>query len=120
SGGPSGKGKVKVIGKNATGHLPLGVAALLQNQSSATVQVLTSDAACFGVGLTQVKKADGTVFKAARPSALRRLPAAKPAGPRAARVGRLADARHTGEAGVSRESIDAPGEVRLLVGGLRE
>ena len=67
SGGPSGKGKVKVIGKNATGHLPLGVAALLQNQSSATVQVLTSDAACFGVGLTQVKKADGTVFKAAGP-----------------------------------------------------
>jgi len=32
----------------------------------------------------------------------------------------LADERHAGEAGVSRESIDAPGEVRLLVGGLRE
>lgn len=67
SGGPAGKGKIKVIGKNTTGNLPLGVAALLQNQTSATVQVLTSDASCFGVGLSQVKKADGTVFKAAGP-----------------------------------------------------
>jgi len=55
------------IGKNATGHLPLGVAALLQNQTSATVQVITSDAACFEIGLSQVKKADGTVFKANGP-----------------------------------------------------
>lgn len=67
SGGPSGKGKMKVLGKNATGNLPLGVALQLQNQTSATVQILTSDASCFGVGLTQVKKADGTVFKASGP-----------------------------------------------------
>ena len=67
SGGDAGKGKVKVIGKNTTAHLPTGIAALLQNQASATVQVLTSDASCFGVGLTQVKKADGTVFSAVGP-----------------------------------------------------
>jgi hypothetical protein len=66
-GGEAGKGKVKVLGKNTTGHLPLGVAALMQNQTSATVQVLSSDASCFGMGLTQVKKADGTVFKAKGP-----------------------------------------------------
>jgi hypothetical protein len=67
SGGDAGKGKIKVLGKNTTGQLPLGVAAQLQNQTSAKVQIVTSDAACFEVGLTQVKKADGTVFKAAAP-----------------------------------------------------
>ncbi len=67
SGGDAGKGKVKVKGKNSTATLPTGVAALLQNQTSATVQVLTTDAACFGVGLTQVKKADGAVFSAVGP-----------------------------------------------------
>lgn len=66
-GGVAGKGKVKIKGKNATSNLPTGIAALLQNQTSATVQVLSSDAACFGVGLTQVKKADGTVFSATGP-----------------------------------------------------
>ncbi len=67
SGGEAGKGKVKITGKNTDSNLPLGVAALLQNQTSATVQVLTTDAECFGVGLTQVKKADGLVFKAIGP-----------------------------------------------------
>lgn len=67
NGGDAGKGKIKVIGKNTTGQLPTGVAALLQNQTSATVQILSSDASCFSVGLTQVKKADGTVFKAGGP-----------------------------------------------------
>jgi hypothetical protein len=67
SGGDAGKGKVKIKGKNSTAHLPTGIAALLQNQTSATVQVLTTDAACFGVGLSQVKKADGTVFSAVGP-----------------------------------------------------
>lgn len=66
-GGDAGKGKVKVRAKNSTGNLPLGVAALLQNQTSATVQVLSSDAECFGVGLTLVKKADGTIFNASTP-----------------------------------------------------
>jgi hypothetical protein len=67
SGGDAGKGKIKVLGKNSSSNLPLGVAALLQNQTSATVQVLTSDASCFGVGLSEVKKADGTVFSAKGP-----------------------------------------------------
>jgi len=66
-GGDAGKGKVKAIGKNTSGDLPTGIAALLQNQTSATVQVLTSDAACFGVGLSHVKKADGTIFSAVGP-----------------------------------------------------
>jgi hypothetical protein len=66
-GGDAGKGKIKVKGQNKTAQLPTGVAALLQNQTSATVQVLTTDAACFGVGLTQVKKADGAVFSAVGP-----------------------------------------------------
>lgn len=66
-GGAASKGKVLVLGKNKTATLPLGVAAALQNQTSATVQVLTSDAACFGATLTQVKKADGTLFKALGP-----------------------------------------------------
>lgn len=67
NGGDAGKGKVKIKGKNTASHLPTGIAASLQNQTSATVQVLSSDAACFGVKLTQVKKADGTVFSAAGP-----------------------------------------------------
>jgi hypothetical protein len=66
-GGDAGKGKVKVVGKNTTGNLPTGVAAQLQDQTSATVQVLSSDASCFGVELTQVKKADGTIFSASGP-----------------------------------------------------
>lgn len=65
SGGDAGKGKVKVGGKGLT--LPAGVAAALQNEVSATVQVLSSDAACFSVGLTEVKKADGLVFSATGP-----------------------------------------------------
>ena len=67
SGGPAGKGKIKVIGKNSAGAMPLGVAAALQNQTSATVQILSSDAECFSVGLSQVKKADGTIFNATGP-----------------------------------------------------
>lgn len=66
-GGAAGTGKVKVIGKNNASSLPLGVAAALQNEVSATVQVLTTDASCFGVNLTQVKKADGTIFSAVGP-----------------------------------------------------
>jgi hypothetical protein len=64
SGGDQGKGKVSVIGKNGTGKMPLGVAAALTGDTSVTVQLLTSDAACFGLTLADVKKADGLVFKA--------------------------------------------------------
>lgn len=67
-GGDAGKGQIKFKGKNSTGQLPTGViAALMQNPSSAKVQVLSSNGACFGLGLTDVKKADGTVFKAVGP-----------------------------------------------------
>ena len=54
-------------GKNSTGTLPLGVAAALQNEVSATVQLLSSDASCFGLTLTDVKTADGLTFKAVGP-----------------------------------------------------
>jgi hypothetical protein len=67
-GGDPGKGKVLVGAKNKTSTLPLGIAAALQNQTSATVQVLTSSgASCFGMNLPQVKKADGEQFKALGP-----------------------------------------------------
>jgi hypothetical protein len=66
-GGDAGKGKVKFTGKNTALTMPTGVAASLQNQTSATVQVVTSDASCFGVGLVRVKKADGLVFSAVVP-----------------------------------------------------
>jgi hypothetical protein len=66
-GGDPGMGKVKVVGKNLALTLPTGVAAALQNQTSATVQVVSSDASCFGVSLTLVKKADGTIFSAVGP-----------------------------------------------------
>jgi len=69
SGGDAGKGTVVVVGKNNASPptMPTGIAAALQNQTSATVQVLTSDASCFGVSLTSVKKADGSIFKAVMP-----------------------------------------------------
>ena len=67
SGGDAGKGTVKVKAKNSSGNLPTGVAALLQNQTGATVQVLSSNGTCFSIGLTEIKKADGTVFQAIGP-----------------------------------------------------
>jgi hypothetical protein len=48
SGGQLGKGNLQVIGSNTASTLPRGIAASLQRQSGATVQVLTSDASCFG------------------------------------------------------------------------
>lgn len=64
-GGDPGKGKLKIKGKGS--NLPSGIAAALQNQTSATVQVLSSNASCFGVALTEVKKADGVTFSATGP-----------------------------------------------------
>jgi hypothetical protein len=66
-GGDPGKGKVMFVGKNSASTMPTGIAAALQDETSATVQVLTSDASCFGVTLPQVKKADGALFKALGP-----------------------------------------------------
>lgn len=66
-GGSSGKGKLVIVGRNKSATMPTGVAAALQNESSATVQILTSNASCFGLSLSQVKKADGSTFKAKGP-----------------------------------------------------
>jgi hypothetical protein len=66
-GGDAEKGKVKVNGKNNASTMPLGTAAALQNQTSATVQVVAEGASCVGMTLTNVKVADGTVFSAAAP-----------------------------------------------------
>ncbi|HEV7733659.1 MAG TPA: hypothetical protein VGR62_15940 [Candidatus Binatia bacterium] len=67
SGGDAGKGKVVVVGKNSSATMPTGIAALMQSSSNATVQVVTSDAACFGMTLPLVKKADGLIFNAIGP-----------------------------------------------------
>jgi hypothetical protein len=67
SGGRLGKGNVQIIGKNTASTLPRGIAASLQSESGATVQVLTSDASCFGTALTRVKKANGLMFSAVGP-----------------------------------------------------
>lgn len=69
AGGDAGKGKIKVSGKNDDDapSLPTGVAALLNGASEATVQVVSSDADCFGMTLNQVKTADGASFSATGP-----------------------------------------------------
>jgi len=66
--GYAGRGKVIVSGNNNASQgqtsLPAGIATALLNNTKATVQVVTSDADCFGVTTTDVKKADGLMFKA--------------------------------------------------------
>ena len=49
--------------------MPTGVAAALQNNTQATeqMQILTSDASCFGATFTNVTAADGLQFKAVVP-----------------------------------------------------
>jgi hypothetical protein len=65
------KGQIQAKGQNNAGKgqtaLPTGVAAALQNNTQATVQILTSDASCFGATFTHVTKADGLQFQAAVP-----------------------------------------------------
>jgi hypothetical protein len=69
--GDPGKGSLLVTGKNnepkGQTALPTGIAAALQDDRGITVQVATSDAACFGVALSTVKKADGLLFQAIAP-----------------------------------------------------
>src|SRR5262249_1881392 len=67
SGGPLGRGNVQIIGNNTASTLPRGIAASLRSQSDATIQLLTSDASCFGTALTRVKKANGAIFSAVGP-----------------------------------------------------
>jgi hypothetical protein len=70
-GGLAGFGKVVVKGANdallGQTALPTGIAPLLLNAPSATVQVVASDGDCFGVTVTNVKRADGLIFKAVEP-----------------------------------------------------
>jgi len=66
-GGDPSKGKVVVVGKNKESTMPLGTAAALQGETSATVQLLSSDASCFGGTLSTVIKAESDLFKAKAP-----------------------------------------------------
>ena len=66
-GGSAGKGAIKIGGSNKALTMPTGVAAALLNQTSATIQLRTSDASCFGLALNTVKKADGLLFTAVGP-----------------------------------------------------
>jgi cysteine-rich repeat protein len=69
--GPAGKGKLQLqAGNNAAkgqSALPTGLATALQGAGSATLQVLTSDAACYEAALSTVHTADGIQFKAKAP-----------------------------------------------------
>jgi len=44
--------------------MPTGIAAEMSGATSATLQIVSSDAACFQATLGNVKKADGAQFKA--------------------------------------------------------
>lgn len=65
------KGKLQVTGKNNDRKgqlsLPTGIAAALEANSQATVQVLVDDGLCFEMVLPTVTKADGDIFKAKLP-----------------------------------------------------
>lgn len=67
-GGPAGKGKIVVMARNnarkGQTSMPLGIAAALQATRSVTVQTVTSDGACFGSTLTNVRTARPTLFRA--------------------------------------------------------
>jgi cysteine-rich repeat protein len=63
-GGVAGKGKLQVQAGNQGGEFPTGLAAALQGETGAAVQLHTSDGACFEAALGDVKKADGTEFEA--------------------------------------------------------
>jgi hypothetical protein len=70
-GGAPNKGQSQAKGQSTATKgqtaLPTGVAAALKNNTQATVQILTSDASCFGATFTRVTKADGLQFKAVVP-----------------------------------------------------
>jgi hypothetical protein len=63
-GGAPGKGKLQAQAGNQGGAFPTGLAAALQGETSARIQLVTSDGACFEAALVEVKTADGVQFKA--------------------------------------------------------
>jgi hypothetical protein len=71
TGGAPGKAKAIIKGKNDLAHgetdLPTHVARKLVGDRTATVQLLTSDGACFTATVTNVTQADGIVFKGTLP-----------------------------------------------------
>jgi hypothetical protein len=70
-GGDAGKGRVLVKAKNNTARgqtsMPVGITAALESNASATVQVLTDDADCFTLTLTDVQQAASDFLKAVEP-----------------------------------------------------
>jgi len=66
--GPEKKGKLTAAARNNTkkaqNALPNGLTAALAGSGQATLQVRSSDAACFGAALTEVKRADADLFQA--------------------------------------------------------
>lgn len=71
AGGASGKGKLQVQAGNKAKKgqtaLPTGLTAVLAGETSARLQLRTSDAACFEAVLGNVVKSDATQFKAKAP-----------------------------------------------------
>ena len=65
--GAGAKSKLAVSAGNKASagqaELPTGLAAALQGEAAPRLQILTSDAECFGLILQDVKKSDGQVFK---------------------------------------------------------
>jgi hypothetical protein len=71
TGGDPEKGQIQATGQNNISKgqtaLPTGVAAALMGDTQVTVEILTSDASCFGATFPTVTKADGLEFKAVLP-----------------------------------------------------
>ncbi len=66
--GSAGRGSISIMGKNnaakGLSSLPTDIASSLSGATTATVQLLSSNAACFEVTTDDVKQADGISFKA--------------------------------------------------------
>jgi cysteine-rich repeat protein len=69
-GGIAGKGSAGAQGKNNAGKgqtsLPTGVAAALQGNTAATVQLVTDAGLCVSATMTEVTKDDGAIYTAAK------------------------------------------------------
>jgi len=67
-GGRTGRGKILVKARNKQAKqqtaLPTGVAAALATTESATVQLVSDDASCFGATLSKVKRSTDMTFRA--------------------------------------------------------
>jgi hypothetical protein len=67
-GGAAGAGRLTLLAKNAVQHgrlsMPTGITAALAGHAQATVQVLVSDGACFGLTADDVRVAHPVVFRA--------------------------------------------------------